>query len=153
MLAVSSLLAEQRTFRRLTMEGVLRRSVVAGVAIHCCVVLQQGARQRHRALCGGAARDETLERAEWAAGLSAGAIVQGVGALAVRRAGARPVLAVGFLVMPSFFVTLALREQLVLLRATHPELHESAAVSIAGALPLLALPGSLRALLAPLFNL
>ena len=69
----------------------------------------------------------------------------------VRWAGGRPILAVGFMMVPSLYVTLCANESLVLSRATTPGRYEATLGATLGSLPLLALPPSLRCLLgAPL---
>ena len=53
----------------------------------------------------------------------------------------------GFLLMPSLYVTISLREHLVLCRATQTGVYEAGAATAIGALPLLLLPLSLRCLI------
>ena len=69
---------------------------------------------------GPEARPEgDVVRLEWAGALTLGLVTATGGALAVHRCGGRPALAVGFLLMPSVYVTLATRESLVLCRAAY----------------------------------
>ena len=121
---------------------VLLRSLGMGVAIHLSTVLQRSTK------CHLQNTDVVVERAEWAAASSAGTVTAVAGAVAVHRAGARPLLAVGFLLTPAVYVTLAAREHLVLLRASHSKLYDSLAIALCGSLPLLLVPASLRMLLA-----
>ena len=97
--ALSSMVAERGA--PMSSSLWLRRTVVAGIAIHVCGVLRRGSSR----ICHTA--DVVVERAEWGAGISAAIVTSTAGVLAVRRTGARPLLAVGFMVMPSLYALLA----------------------------------------------
>ena len=98
------------------------------------------------------ASENTCIRTRIAHGCCAGAIF--TRGLLVRRLGAKPALGLPFLVIPTFYTTLASREHLVLLRASRPRLHEAGLCAAIAALPqLLLLPPSLRPLVLPLVGL
>ena len=84
--------------------------------------------------------DERIVRSEWAASITAGLATTVAGAYAVHRMGGRPVLCAGFLLMPSFYASLATRESLVLSRHTRPQLYEAGLAAGTALLPLVILP-------------
>ena len=89
----------------------------------------------------------SIVRAEWTASVSAGLATAAGGGYFVRRMGGRPLLAIGFLVMPSLYVTLSAREHLVLCRHASPRSYEGGVLAATSLVPLLILPPSLRLLL------
>ena len=89
----------------------------------------------------------SIVRAEWTASVSAGLATAAGGGYFVRRMGGRPLLAIGFLVMPSLYVTLSAREHLVLCRHASPRSYEAGVIAATSLVPLLILPPSLRLLL------
>lgn len=91
--------------------------------------------------------DTTIARCEWALAATSGLASTALGAAMIVRCGGRPLLGAGFMITPSLYIAVALRETLVLERNTK-HLHYEAGGAIAGALPLLLLPPSLRCLLA-----
>ena len=122
------------------------RTTAAAATIHASTLAQRWAARA----CGSASTSR-LEHVEWASGIAAGASTVAFGSLAIHRAGSRPILAIGFLMVPAVYMTLATRERLVLLRASQPALYEAVGSVAVGAAPLLFVPASLRALLvAPL---
>ena len=93
------------------------------------------------------ANNESIVRGEWGASVAAGAITFGGGMLGVRKFGGRPLLGMGFLVMPSLYVCFSLRDNMTLERFVRPRSYEAHVEAMSGALPLLLLPPSLRLLL------
>ena len=122
--------------------------ILAQRVLGCTAVVQSSSylssltqRSYHRA------SDLLITRAEWGAAISLGLATSAVGATCVQHAGGRPLLCAGFLLMPSFYATLASRESLVLLRASQPRVYEAGLATAVGLLPLIFLPPSLRVLL------
>lgn len=100
------------------------------------------------------ATDLHISRAEWTVAGTTGVSAFITGGMIVRNFGARPTLAMPFLMIPTFYVTLAVREELVLLRSTRPLLYESGlCAAIAAVPPILFLPPLLRPLGIPLIGI
>ena len=92
--------------------------------------------------------DTFVTRCEWAVSTAAGLTSTASGAALVRHCGGRPILGAGFMMTPSFYAAVALRETLVLGRCTQPLMYEAAACAATNVPMLLLLPPSLRCLLA-----
>lgn len=124
---------------------VIKRALGAAIVVRASEYLGCAAINftRHRSMTA-------VDRIEWAASSLVATSVAAAGVLGVQRAGGRPLLGVGFLIMPAFYSALATRESLVIMRNTQLQRYEATIFAATSTLPVFALlPASLRYLILP----
>ena len=134
-----------RATRRELAAIVIKRALVAVIVVRASEYIGCAAINftRHRSM-------RAVDRMEWAASSLVATSVAAAGVLGVRRAGGRPLLGVGFFVMPAFYAALATRETLVITRSTKLQHYEATIFAATSAAPIFALlPPSLRYLVLP----